>query len=137
MSPREKKGSPEVRFTFNKAERLCSKKVIDKLFSAGRMISVYPLKIVYMEIQDQDVRIKAGFNVGKRNFRLAVHRNLIKRRIKEAYRLNKSLLLETLRPDINLALFILYTGKEISGYSEIENAMKIGINKLIEKSEEK
>lgn len=119
-------------FSFHKNERLCSKKVIDKLFAEGKSFFVYPLKIVYLEtplpVKNQ---VQAAFTVGKRNFKKAVQRNLIKRRMREAYRLNKQKLYEGLG-DKQLAVFFIYTGKTISEYKQIETAIIKGIKKLKE-----
>lgn len=119
-------------FSFHKNERLCSKKVIDKLFAEGKSFFVYPLKIVYLEtplpVKNQ---VQAAFTVGKRNFKKAVQRNLIKRRMREAYRLNKQNLYEGLG-DKQLAVFFIYTGKTISEYKQIETSLIKGIKKLKE-----
>ena len=80
----------KIDFSFHKTERLCSKKIIDKLFIEGKTIFVYPVKIVYLETSlSSKFPVQAVFTVGKRNFKRAVQRNLIKRRMREAYRLNK------------------------------------------------
>lgn len=121
----------KVDFSFHKDERLCSKKVIDKLFLEGKSIFSYPLKIVYLEcIIPSRYPVQAGFSVGKRNFKRAVKRNLIKRRMREAYRLNKSLLYNVM-DDRQLAVFFIFTDKTIPEYRLIEEGMKKGIGKLI------
>ena len=118
-------------FSFKKEERLCSKKIIDKLFFEGNSFLSYPLKIVF---QETSLRTKypaqAVFSVGKRSFKLAVHRNLIKRKIREAYRLNKSQLYRELG-DKQLAIFFIFIGKDIPEYTQVETAMKKGIAKLL------
>ena len=117
-------------FSFHKNERLCSKKVIDKLFAEGKSVFVYPVKIVYLEISlPAKNMVQAAFTVGKRNFKKAVQRNLIKRRMREAYRLNKQkLYAETVEKQ--LAVFFIYTGKTITEYKQIETAIIKGIKKL-------
>jgi ribonuclease P protein component len=118
-------------FSFGKNERLCSKKVIDKLFAEGKPVFVFPLKMVYLET---GLRTKtpaqAGFAVSKKNFKRAVQRNLIKRRMREAYRLNK----QPFYIDLNekqVAIFFVFTGKEITDYTVIESAIKKGLRKII------
>lgn len=119
-------------FSFHKNERLYSKKVIDKLFAEGKSVFVYPLKIVYLETQlPLKHKVQAAFTVGKRNFKKAVQRNLIKRRMREAYRLNKHKLYEV-TGEMHLAVFFIYTGKTISEYKQIETAIIKGIKKLHE-----
>lgn len=121
----------KVNFSFHKNERLCSKKVIDKLFLEGKTIFAFPLKIIYLETQiPTKFKVQAAFTVGKRNFKRAVHRNLIKRRMREAYRLNKSNLYEGLG-EKQVAVFFIFTGKTIADYQMVESAVKKGIKKLI------
>jgi len=116
---------------FGKEERLCSKKVIDKLFADGESIVVYPLKIIFLKSSvPLKSPVQAAFTVGKRNFRLAVHRNLIKRKIKEAFRLNKHILYEALH-DVHVAVFVIFIGKSIPNFKQVEDAMKLGIENLI------
>lgn len=121
----------EKDFSFQKAERLCSKKIMDKLFQEGKTIFVFPVKIVYLESKlPSDYPVQAAFTVGKRNFKRAVQRNLIKRRMREVYRLNKSKLYDEIG-DKQVAVFFIFTGKTIPEYNQIEIAVKKGMKKLI------
>ena len=120
-----------VNFSFKKDERLCSKKVIEKLFLEGKSIFVFPIKIIYLETKlPTNSPAQAAFSVGKRNFKRAVQRNLIKRRMREIYRLNKSKLYYEL-VDKQLAVFFIYTGKTILEYNQIESAIIKGMKKLL------
>lgn len=117
-------------FSFHKSERLCSKKIIDKLFAEGKSVFVYPIKIVYLETPlPVKNNVQTAFTVGKRNFKRAVKRNLIKRRMREAYRLNKQQFYDAVG-EKQVAVFFIFTGKEISEYKQIEAAVKKGIKKL-------
>jgi ribonuclease P protein component len=117
------------RFTFKKQERLCSKKVIEKLFSEGESFLSYPLKIIYLHTAlPVNGNVQVGFSVSKRNFKKAVQRNLIKRRMRETYRLNQYLLTESGNGN-SLAIFFIYIGKEIFDYKTIEQAMKKALTK--------
>lgn len=121
----------EQMFAFKKGEKLCSKVLIDRIFEEGQTFLSFPLKIAFVELEySVKSPVVAAFTVGKRNFKLAVQRNLIKRKIREAYRLNKHVLYEGLG-EKNLAVFFIYIGKEIPDYQLIESAMKKGIDKLI------
>jgi len=85
--------------TFKKAERLCSLKTIGSLFDTGRSFNLQGIRIVYM-FSDEDTLLPSArvlISVPKRNFKRAVDRNLIKRRIREAYRNNKEPLYESLK----------------------------------------
>jgi ribonuclease P protein component len=121
----------KVNFSFHKNERLCSKKVIDKLFLEGKSIFVFPVKITYLETTlPSNHKFQVGFTVGKRNFKRAVQRNLIKRRMREVYRLNKSILYDNIG-EKQIAVFFIYTGKTISEYKQIEAAIIKGMKKLL------
>jgi ribonuclease P protein component len=118
-------------FTFGKDEKLCSKILIDRIFAEGETFLSFPLKIAFVELEySPKSPIVAAFTVGKRNFKQAVHRNLIKRKIREAYRLNKHILYKGLG-EKKLAVFFIYIGKKIPDYKLIEAAMKKGIDKLV------
>lgn len=118
-------------FSFHKAERLCSKKIMDKLFTEGKTIFVFPVKIVYLETSLlSKFPVQAAFTVGKRNFKRAVQRNLIKRRMREAYRLNKQQFYAEIG-EKQVAVFFIYTGKTISEYKQIESSVKKGLKKLL------
>ena len=79
-----------MKATFSKIERLKSKKEIDILFSDGKSISKYPIRLVYKKTDfNEKIKIRAGVSVSKRNFKKAVDRNFIKRLMRESYRKNK------------------------------------------------
>jgi len=116
---------------YKKEERLCSKKIIDKLFSEGESFLSYPLKIVYLEYKLPTRFIaQAAFSVSKKNFKRAVKRNLLKRRMRECYRTNKYSLYKNC--DKQLAVFFIYVGKEIEEYKKIEAVMKNALLRLKE-----
>lgn len=78
--------------TLTKEERLFSRKAIEELFNGGHQsVSVYPIRAVFMPKEQSGVRIMVS--VSKRYFKRAVKRNRIKRQLREAYRLQKDLLL--------------------------------------------
>ena len=121
----------KTRFTFHKNERLCSKKVIEKLFAEGRSLFVYPLKAVFIETAlNTDVSVQVAFAVSKKSFKRAVMRNLLKRRMREAYRLNKNLFYDELSGK-QIALFLIYTSKTEETYVAIESATKKVIKRVL------
>ena len=121
-------------FTFKKAERLRSKKQIDKLFSEGKTFLFYPLKVVFTETDFQEsYPAQVAFTVSKKLYKKAVKRNLIKRRMREAYRLNKHLLAYAENTS-KKAVFFIYIGKEILDFATIEKAMKRSLTGLAKKS---
>ncbi|MCH5310136.1 MAG: ribonuclease P protein component [Prevotella sp.] len=88
--------------TFRKRERIVSKHLIETLFGGGDSLSVtaFPLKAVYMQLgrHEGDEPVQVLVSVPKKRFKHAVDRNRVKRQVREAYRLNKGLLMEQL-PD--------------------------------------
>jgi ribonuclease P protein component len=121
------------RETFDKSERLCSRKIIGELFEDGNIFYNSLFKVVW-KIQENGLPAPAQivFSVSKRGFRLAVTRNLIKRRLREAYRKNKHLLYEILlSKNIQIALVVVIRGNTVPDYATIEKVMKDTIDKLV------
>ena len=90
----------ERRYTLNKDERLCSKKLIERLFAGGnKSFPMFPLRVVYMSLAPEESTADASIliSVPKKRFKHAVKRNLVKRQIREAYRHNKYILLDALK----------------------------------------
>lgn len=114
-----------MRYTYNKDEKLKSQKAIEQLFAEGKSVSAYPLRMVYLDNQFQ---LKVGVSVSKRNFKLAVHRNRVKRLLREGYRLNKNLLIDN-KLD-HYTLMILYISKEMPDFKTIDKKMKALLSKF-------
>lgn len=113
-------------YTFTKEERLCNKKLIDELFRSGSSFLCYPFKASWLVVnQPQKTPAQIVFSVSKKRFKRAVVRNLVKRRMREAYRLNKQQQLYNSLTEANrqIVLSIGYIGKEIADYSLIEKKM--------------
>ena len=90
----------ERRYTLAKTERLCSKKLIERLFSGGNnSFPAYPLRVVYMWISSEEgtADVSMMISVPKKRFKHAVKRNRVKRQVREAYRLNKHILLDAIK----------------------------------------
>ena len=85
------------RYTFGKKEKLCSKLVIDALFKSGKSFKEYPIRVMYMPLEESDATAKLLITVPKKRFKKAVSRNKVKRLIRETYRLNKPELFEELQ----------------------------------------
>lgn len=84
-------------FSYPKAEKLKSKKIIDLLFTKGKSVSKYPLRLVYVAHDfEEKVPLKMGVSVSKKYFKNAVDRNYFKRVLRECYRLNKQLLTDNI-----------------------------------------
>jgi ribonuclease P protein component len=104
--------------SYTKEEKLKSKKTIDLLFSEGKSVSKYPLRLVYVAHGfEENIPLKMGVSVSKKYFRKAVDRNYFKRVLRECYRLNKQLLIENL--DTKYCCMFFYQTKEKLPYHEI------------------
>jgi ribonuclease P protein component len=122
--------------TFKRAERLKSRKAIELLFRKGASFGQYPLRLVYLPLQEQPEghMVKIAVSVPKKKFAKAVHRNRIKRQIREAWRLHKSILYKKLPPQSPpFAFMIIYVAKEAVSYQEIEQAVKSMIFRFAKK----
>ncbi len=137
-------------YTFHKCERLCSRRLIDRLYAEGRRLMAYPYSIQWLAIDNADrapsenrtshptppsphpappppcqVMIVAP----KRRFRHAVDRNRVKRLTRECYRMRKHLLYDLLAQNgLRIALALVYVGNEIMTYQQLERKM----DKLVE-----
>lgn len=127
-------------YNFQKEERLCSKKLLEELFKNGSSFLLYPYRVTWLLSPNplQDFPAQVVVAVPKKRFKHSVDRNLIKRRIKEAYRLHKFLNFYTAlsENDIKVILAISYVGKEAHDFSFIEkklNLMFVQLLKLIVK----
>jgi ribonuclease P protein component len=118
------------KLTLGKNERLKSRKQIELLFSEGKKFSITPFRVHYLFNEGITPPLQFGVGVSTKNFKKAVDRNKIKRRVREAYRLQKISLLQKLKEQkIQLNIFINYTGKEIPGYRDVF----INMNKILDK----
>ncbi|RWY53723.1 ribonuclease P protein component [Mucilaginibacter gilvus] len=112
--------------TFKKEERLCNKKLIDGLFHSGSSFLCYPFRASWMlSGAEQQFPVQVLFAVAKKRYKRAVDRNLIKRLMREAYRLNKQSLLYSPLTDVDkrIVLSIGYIGKEIGDFAFVEKKM--------------
>jgi ribonuclease P protein component len=120
------------RFTFEKAERLTHKILIGKLFSEGSGFVCYPFRVVWKENKlNSDYPAQVAITVSKRSFKHAVKRNLMKRRIREIYRLNKHKFYKELQErDTQIAFMIVYLPKTIMKTSEMDKKLIKALERL-------
>lgn len=124
--------------TLRKPERLNRKKVIEKMFAGGsRSFSVFPLRVVYLPVEESDAPVSILVSVSKRRFKRAVKRNRVKRQIREAYRMNKQELLSVLaQRQSRLAVAFIYLSDELVDSSVIEERMKTALVRIVERFQE-
>src|SRR5258708_29313192 len=147
------------RFTWKKAEKLKSRKQIERVFREGKSFSLFPYRVRFLLQQPATVTsaslaagasgptppilrstaaktppspLQAGFGASSRHFKKAVDRNRIKRLSREAYRLQKEPLLRRLtEKGLSMAVFFIYTGKELPGYATVTEKIGVALEKLI------
>ena len=122
--------------SYNKGERLKKKKLITQLFNEGKSISVFPIKLVYLETEHKGpYKVQAGVSVAKRNFNKAVDRNRIKRLLREVYRKNKFLIYQSEHTKKHIFMFI-YLGKKKLEYNLLEEKMITLLHKFLKLCED-
>lgn len=114
-------------FGYPKNERLKSRKAIDKLFTNGKSVGVYPLRLAFVAKDEGETKV--GVSVSKKYFKKAVDRNYYKRVLRETYRLNKELLHSNNKQPFDIMLF--YQTKDCLSYQEINLKMMLLIQKFL------
>ena len=115
-----------MKYSLPKSERLHAEKSIKELFDKGSSFFLYPFKIVFWVGEGlEDTSNQVLISVSKKKIKKATGRNYIKRRLKEAYRLNKSML-----PPTGLLLGFVFVGEAKMSFGELEPKMKLVLQKL-------
>ena len=119
-------------YTFRKRERLNRQKVLERMFAGGvRSYSFFPLRMVYIFAPELEAPVSVLVSVSKRHFKRAVKRNRVKRQIREAYRLNKHLLIDALPPGCPpVAVAFIYLSDEVSDSALIDQRMKAALARV-------
>jgi ribonuclease P protein component len=117
--------------SFDRQERLKSRKTIASLFKGGHSFVAYPLRVVWtVSLAGEQGMATVAVSASKRNFKTAVQRNRLKRQMREAYRLHKEEFYQELaKQQKHISLMITYIAKEPLPYSDID----AGMRKLIRK----
>ena len=122
--------------TFPLKEHLKSKRVIEKLYAEGASVTSYPLRAVFLEQEEQEPTAAILISVAKRRFRHAVDRNLVKRRIREAYRTSKHPFVDALQAKgKKMAVAILYIDTRHNSTEFIKRKMEKLLAGIITKNE--
>jgi len=130
----------KMRNTLGKQERLKSKKLIEKLYAEGDSVKTFPLRMMYVQTaHTSEFPCQVGVSVAKRNYKLAVDRNRLKRLMRETYRLQKQIVYNNL--DKPYVFMISYIGREEIKYEDLylkmEKLLTLFIDKVKVKADEK
>ncbi len=115
-----------MKFTLGAEKRLKSQKKIDRLFLAGKRVYKFPLTAVYFFELNEPPGFQIAVSVPKKRFKKAVDRNLLKRRMREAFRLHQ----HKLNLNAKLEMMLVYSANELQDFDKIENAMLVLIDSL-------
>lgn len=107
-----------MRNTFPKSEKLCGDQSVDRLYKTGKRFVVWPIRVTYLPIADGPSQVLIW--APKALFKHAVDRNRLRRQMREAYRLNKQVLIEA---DKHYYLALNYIDKEMQSYKIITKSM--------------
>lgn len=121
-----------ISYKFSKKEKLKSQKEIELLFKQGKSINQFPIRLIYkVKAEKNNISINFGVSVPKKKIKLAVNRNLIKRRIREAYRLNNyELKTKLLESEKEINMMMIYSSEQILSFKEIEEKIKVILSRL-------
>lgn len=119
------------RCSLSRNERLRGKSRIDFLFAEGKGVLVYPFRCVFVVNDDTD-NVSVLFSVPKKRFKRAVKRNLLRRRMKEAYRLNKRKLACAVKGR-GLDMALMYIGNEVAEFGFLQSRLSLLLDKVCSK----
>ena len=122
-------------YEFKKAEHLCLRRDIEALFGAGsKSLSFFPLRVVYrpMAYSGSGPRVTVLLSVAKRHLRHAVDRNLVKRRLREAYRLRKHILTRSLPDGVALHLALIWLADEPYTTATVDKRLHTALCRIAE-----
>ena len=124
------------RFTFKKNERLSSRKAIEELYSNGKSFYSKNFKVIFLLQKEIPlVPCQIVFSVPKKIFKRAVDRNLLKRRMREAYRADKPAFYNQLTDKkVFIHVLMIYSTKEILSFEEITKNMQQAMSDLVKKT---
>ncbi|MEX0810731.1 MAG: ribonuclease P protein component [Chitinophagales bacterium] len=125
---------------FKKYERLKSKKLLSLLFSEGIVVCNYPVKVLFIPLSEDrsDFPAKVLLSVSKRLHPKAHVRNKYKRLMREAYRQEKTILIDALlKQNKRIALGFIYRSKQAVNILDLRLHIQGALLKVIETLKEK
>lgn len=123
-------------FTFQKKDKLKSRKQTQFLFAKGQSMNAFPIKLIYTIESNEPGSLQTGVGAPSRTFRKAVARNRVKRLLREGFRLERPDFLTSSASALNkfrVNLFFLYTDATVISQKEIQEKIKQLLSRLSEK----
>lgn len=122
-----------VCFKFTKEERVTGDKRIETLFTEGRSFMAYPFRVVFLETaHSRSMPLSVLVSIPKKRLKSAVHRNRMKRLVREAYRLNKHLIEDALlRKEGHIDVAFIYVKDELSDFATVEKGLRKALRALM------
>jgi ribonuclease P protein component len=123
-------------FTFQKKDKLKSRKQTQFLFAKGQSMNAFPIKLIYTLESNELGSVQTGVGAPSRTFRKAVDRNRVKRLLREGYRLERPEFIASSVDALNklrVNLFFLYTDATVISQKEIQEKIKQLLSRLSEK----
>lgn len=134
--------SEQKTFTLPKQERLCSRTLIEQLFLGhSQHKKEWPVRVVYQVVKrkdEDDAQTEVLMSVSKRYFKRAVKRNLVKRQLRESYRLHKAILTDVLalHPDTKILIAFIWLSGQTYDSVKVEKAVKAALEKVVDSLEQ-
>lgn len=123
-------------FTYQKKDKLKSRKQTQDLFAKGQSINAFPIKLIYTieEVPEADTCLQVGVAAPSRTFRKAVQRNRVKRLLREGYRLERPAFMHVAAiQNKRINIFFLYIDAIVLSQEQIQAKIKMALTKLQEK----
>ena len=133
--------SEQKTFTLPKQERLCSRTLLEQLFLGhSQHKKEWPVRVVYQVVKrkdEDDAQTEVLMSVSKRYFKRAVKRNLVKRQLRESYRLHKAILTDVLalHPDTKILIAFIWLSGQTYDSAMVEKAVKAALEKIVDSLE--
>lgn len=121
------------KFTYNKHQKLKSRKLVDELFTSGKSMLAFPLKVVFTVEKVAQPKVLSGIGVSKKHFKKAHDRNYVKRIVRETFRVHKNEI-DTFANinNLNLHFFLLFIDKQLPNFEQMNTKMPTILKKIIE-----
>lgn len=116
-----------------KYEKLRSRTAINELFTKGGSVYAYPLRAVYRFVEPSNNQMTGQFliTIPKKKIRHAVDRVLLRRRVREAYRLNRSFLYPALAEHkVSVEIAFIYLSNDKKDYFSLEAKLQEILTKI-------